>query len=108
MARRAKYTFIFAPEAVNHLDGIERKLHRALQQAIDEQLTYTPLTETRNRKPLEKPAPFDATWELRCGPDNRFRVFYEVDGEELTALILAIGVKERNRLFIGGEEYQAS
>jgi mRNA-degrading endonuclease RelE of RelBE toxin-antitoxin system len=105
MARRAKYTLVFAPEVVDHLDAIERKLHRTLQRAINEQLTYTPTTETRNRKPLEQPAPFDATWELRCGPDNRFRVFYDVAPEELTVLILAIGVKERDRLFIGGEEY---
>jgi mRNA-degrading endonuclease RelE of RelBE toxin-antitoxin system len=105
MARRAKYTLVFAPEVVDHLDAIERKLHRTLQRAINEQLTYTATTETRNRKPLEQPAPFDATWELRCGPDNRFRVFYDVAPEELTVLILAIGVKERDRLFIGGEEY---
>jgi mRNA-degrading endonuclease RelE of RelBE toxin-antitoxin system len=108
MARRAKYTFIFAPEVVDHLDAIERKFHGALHRAIDEQLTHAPVTETRNRKPLEQPAPFDATWELRCGPDNRFRVSYDVDAEGLAVLILAIGIKERNRLFIGGEEYQPS
>ena len=28
---------------------------------------------------MEPPAPFDASWELRCGPKNRFRVFYDVD-----------------------------
>jgi hypothetical protein len=47
-----------------------------------------------------------ASWEFRCGPDNRFRVFYEVDVAAQEVRILAIGVKERNRLLIGGEEYQ--
>jgi hypothetical protein len=63
--------------------------------------------ETRNRKPLDQPAPFEASWELRCGPDNRFRVFYDVDAESQTVLVLAIGVNERNRLLIGGEEYES-
>jgi hypothetical protein len=43
---------------------------------------------------------------LRFGLDNRFRVFYEIDRESRKVYILAIGVKERNRLFIGGEEVE--
>ena len=62
--------------------------------------------ETRNRKPLKRPVAFEAEWEIRLGPDNRFRVFYEVDREERVVYILAIGVKERNRLYIGGEEVE--
>lgn len=106
MSHRARYDLNFAPEAVDHLDAIERKYHRLIRRAIDEQLTFAPERETRNRKPLERPAPFGATWELRCGPDNRFRVFYEVDRAEKTVWVLAIGVKKRNRLFIGREEFE--
>jgi hypothetical protein len=73
---------------------------------INEQLTHTPTVETRNRKPLDQPAPFGASWELRCGPDNRFRVFYEVDAEANEVQVLAVGIKERNRLLIGEEEYE--
>ncbi len=40
------------------------------------------------------------------GPHNRFRVFYEVDSEEQTVQVLAIGLKEGNQLFIGGEEIE--
>ena len=65
---------------------------------------HTPERETRNRKLLEQPAPFEATWELRFGPDNRFRVFYEVESRERTVTILAIGLKQGNRLIVGGEE----
>ncbi|MEK6285367.1 MAG: type II toxin-antitoxin system RelE/ParE family toxin [Acidobacteriota bacterium] len=104
MPRRLKFELIFAPETVDHLDAIERKYHGLIERTLDEQLSYTPEKETRNRKPLEPPAPFEATWELRFGPKNRFRVFYEVDLEDSTVDVLAIGVKEGNRLFIGGKE----
>jgi len=73
---------------------------------IKEQLSHIPATETRNRKPLEKPASFGATWELRFGPKNSFRVFYDVNREEKTVPVLAIGVKDGNRLFIGGEQFE--
>ena len=106
MAKRPRFTLCFAPEAIEHLDVIESKYHGLLRRTINEQLTYTPTGETRNRKPLDQPAPFGASWELRCGPDNRFRVFYEVDAAAQDVQVLAIGVKERNRLLIGGEEYQ--
>ena len=106
MAKRSKFAFSFAPEAIEHLDLIESKDHGPLRRTINEQLTYAPMEETRNRKPLDQPAPFGASWELRCGPDNRFRNFYEVDAAAHQVQILAIGVKERNRLLIGGEEYQ--
>jgi mRNA-degrading endonuclease RelE of RelBE toxin-antitoxin system len=105
MTRQPKFTLIFAPETIDHLEAIERKYHSLIEKTLDEQLSYTPEQETRNRKPLEPPAPWGATWELRFGPRNRFRAFYEVDLTEQTVSVLAIGVKERNRLWIGGEEY---
>jgi hypothetical protein len=55
---------------------------------------------------LEQPAPFDASWELRCGRKNRFRVFYDVDLEAESVEVLAIGVKDRSKLVIGGEEFE--
>ena len=106
MAKRPKFTLSFAPEAIEHLDAIDSKHHGLLQRTIKEQLTHTPAVETRNRKPLDQPAPFDAFWELRCGPANRYRVFYDIDTESQTVSILAIGVKDRSRLLIGGEEYE--
>lgn len=104
MSPATPYTLQFAPETIDHLHAIERKYHRLIRQTVNEQLRYTPEEETRNRKPMEPPAPFGATWELRFGPDNRFRVFYEVDSAALVVWILAVGIKRRNRLCIGGEE----
>ena len=105
MPGRLGFYLVFAPQTIRHLDAIERKDHRFIRETIVERLRYMPDEVTRNRKPLEQPAPFGATWELRFGPHNRFQVFYEVDREERAVWVLAIGVKERTRLFIGGEEF---
>jgi prevent-host-death family protein len=43
-------------------------------------------------KPVKTPAPFSATWELRCGPKNQFRAFYDVNQPPGIVTILAIGV----------------
>jgi hypothetical protein len=105
MAKRPKFALSFASDAIEHLDLIESKYHGLLRRTINGQLTHMPTVETRNRKPLDQPAPFGASLELRCGPDNRFRIFYEVDTVAQEVQVLAIGVKERNRLSIGGEEW---
>ena len=107
MAKRSKFTLSFAPQAIEHLDLIDSQYHGLLRRTMKEQLTYTATEETRNRKPLDQPAPFGASWELRCGPDNRFRVFYDVDSAAQQVQVLAVGVKDRNRLLIGGEEYES-
>ncbi len=105
MLSESRFEIVYAAETFDHLDAVERKYHRIIEKTIAQQLRYTPEQVTRNRKPLELPGPSGATWELRFGPANRFRVFYEVNAEEQTVEILAIGVKERERLHIGREEY---
>jgi mRNA-degrading endonuclease RelE of RelBE toxin-antitoxin system len=102
MALRAKFTLKYAPEVYEHLKAIERKHHRLLAETIKEQFSYTQEAKTKNRKPLEEPASFGATWELRFGPKNAFRVFYDVNHEDKLVSVLAIGVKDGNRLCIGG------
>jgi len=75
-----------------------------IRSKIGAQLRLAPAIETRNRKPLKQQADFEGEWELRFGPENRFRVFYGIDIDNHEVHILAIGVKKGNRLFIGGEE----
>ena len=106
MRKGTQFALVFAPEAIDHVEAIERKYHRLIQRTLDEQLRHTPAAETRNRKPLESPASFGATWELRFGPNNRFRAFYEIDEAGRTVQILAIGVKEGSRLRVAGEEFE--
>ena len=106
MARRSRYTIIYSPEVSRHVDAILPNLQRDIRRAIEEQLSFKPGTPTRNRKPLEdQPGPYGATWELRCGARNQFRVFYEFSSQTREVWILAIGFKDRDRLFIAGEEF---
>ncbi len=56
--------------------------------------------ETRKKIRLRRPSAY-AEYELRVGD---VRVFYRVR-DELVEVVL-IGVKEGNRLFIGGEEFE--
>jgi hypothetical protein len=106
MTGKQPFDLIFDPEVRQHLRAIEAKHHSLLRTTLDEQLLFEPATETRNRKPLRQPAALGATWELRFGPDNRFRVLYALDLEARQVQILAIGVKAGNRLVIGGEEVE--
>lgn len=93
------YEIEFAESVREHLRSLTAGQRAIIFDAIEKQLVYEPLTETRNRK-LLRPNPI-APWELRIGD---LRVFYEVASDEPNVVrILAVGRKERNRLFIAGE-----
>src|ERR1041384_452204 len=104
MARKEPFDIKYDEATKEHLAAIDAKHHSLIRAKIEEQLQFEPAKETRNRKPLRQPAPFEATWELRFGSDNRFRVLYGIDEENREVQIQAIGVKEGNRLFIAEEE----
>ncbi len=104
MVRRQPYLFVYDTDIPRQLRSIDRKHHALIRAKIEEQLGYEPNVETTNRKPLQRPVHFNARWELRFGPNNRFRVYYRI--EESEVYILAIGVKFRNIVYIGGEEYE--
>jgi len=106
MARRPPYVLAFVDAVGEHLRAIDVKHHSLIREKIREQLLFEPERETANRKPLRQPAAFGATWEIRFGPENRFRVLYDIDQEARVVIILAIGEKLRERLFIGGEEVE--
>lgn len=106
MAKKSPFALVYADEVKQHLRGIESKYHSLIRSAVETQLLHEPDVETRNRKPLKRPIAFGADWELRLGPENRFRVFYPVSAESREVRVLAVGVKDRNRLIIGGEEFE--
>jgi len=88
-----------SPHARDHLKGHSKRDQRIIVDAIAVHLTHEPYQPTQHRKTLyENPV---APWELRVGD---FRVFYDVDREGQTVVILAIGRKSHNRLRIGDEE----
>ena len=94
------YQIEFAKAVKSHLDVLTAGQLSTVLGAIEKQLTNEPSKETRNRKPL-RPNPV-APWELRV---QQMRVFYEVtDGPPPVVQILAVGIKTRETLRIGGEE----
>jgi len=105
MKSKVPFTLIYAPAGKEHLKTIEAKYHSLIRTTIGRQLRFEPDVETKNKKPLKHPVVFEAAWEIRFGPDNRFRVFYEADRENHTLSILAVGQKKGNRLLIAGEEF---
>jgi mRNA-degrading endonuclease RelE of RelBE toxin-antitoxin system len=98
------YKIIYAVQVKAHLNAIERRHHTLIRYTIEDQLQFEPTVETRNRKPLTRLVEFEADWEIRFGPNNRFRVFYEVNEADREVYIIAIGVKQRNKVLIAGEE----
>jgi len=108
MAKRPSIHALVCAGGGRHLDRIESKCHGLLRRAIREQLTTHP---GRGNQESET---FGTAGSVRLPPGNfvavpttAFRVFYDVDSDSQTVLVLAIGVKDRNRLLFGTEEYQS-
>lgn len=106
MSLRKAYRIIYDKEVTAHLQSIDRKYYGLIKKEIRSQLLYEPEKETRNRKPLSQPSGFGTAWELRFGPENKFRVFYRTGRRLKAVYVLAIGIKIRERLYIGREEFQ--
>lgn len=105
MVKKLPFSLVLAPAVKQHLKAIEAKLDSLIRRKIEERLAHEPDVETRNRKPFRRqPAPFGADWEIRFGPGNRFRVLHRIAEDPREVYILAIGVKQGNRLLFGGEE----
>lgn len=87
-----------AEEDLNRLRAVDRK---RISDAIVTQLTHQAEVESRHRKRLrENPI---ASWELRV---DDFRVFYNVDAEIVTVIIVGVGQKRHNRLVFRDGEIQ--
>jgi len=94
------YQIEYSPDAEGHLRALTARQRATVFDTVDEQLAHEPTVETRNRKPM-RPNPI-APWELRVGD---LRVYYDVGEESDTSVtILAVGIKVRNRVLIGGKE----
>ena len=105
MSRRPALEVIFDALALDHMDGIGRKYDSLIRRTVEEQLIHEPDTLTRNRKPLLRETAIGATWEVRCGPGNRFRIFYDIHRDQ-RLVVVAIARKVRNQLFVGKEKFE--
>ena len=85
----------FTPEALEDLKALKKIDQTEIVGAIETQLRYQPMDETRKKKRL-RPNKV-AGWELRLG---KFRIFYNVRREAMIVSIEAVGFKVGNLLFI--------
>ena len=96
------YRIQYSPETDQHLRYLTARQRSMVFDGVDEQLRHQPAVETRNRKPM-RPNPL-APWELRIA---EIRVYYDVQEEpEELVTVLAVGMKDQNRVIIGGEEVE--
>lgn len=95
------YRIEYSPEAEKHLKALTARQRRIVLDGVDEQLSHEPTVETRHRKRM-RPNPL-APWELRIGD---LRVYYDVEETAQAVHVLAVGVKEHNRLRIGDQEIE--
>jgi len=93
------YDIEFTPEALQDLRHFKKFEQALILDAVQTQLPYEPVTETRNR--FRRNPPDIAEWELRIGV---FRVFYNVDESVKIVSIERIGEKPNNTVFFRGQE----
>lgn len=95
------YHIVYADEISNHIRALTARQQATVFAEINQQLSYEPAVETRNRKSL-RPNTL-ASWELRVGD---LRVYYDVqEAPEQQVNVAAIGIKVRNRILIAGRLY---
>jgi mRNA-degrading endonuclease RelE of RelBE toxin-antitoxin system len=98
----SRYRVVFAPATRDHFRHLTARQRAIVLRIVDRQLSEEPDVVTRNRKPM-RPNEL-AVWELRIG---RLRVYYEIQDEPEPAVhILAVGLKLRNRVDVGGRVYE--
>jgi mRNA-degrading endonuclease RelE of RelBE toxin-antitoxin system len=100
--RKHAYRIDYSPEAVDHLAGLTARQRGTVLDVVIRQLSHEPARATRNRKVLR--ANPIAPFELRIG---LLRVYYELlEDPERVVVVKAVGIKERDRVRIGGEEVE--
>jgi mRNA-degrading endonuclease RelE of RelBE toxin-antitoxin system len=99
------YEIRFSDEAADHLAALTARQRATLLDSAARQLLHQPAVETRHRKRMEPGREgFVAPWELRVG---NLRLYYEThEIPDRLVVVVAVGVKVRNRLRIAGREYE--
>ncbi|MEZ4708190.1 MAG: hypothetical protein R3A44_13345 [Caldilineaceae bacterium] len=93
------YEIEYTQQAIEDLKWFPKHEQGEIITAIDIQLRYEPVAQTRNRKRMRPNS--IAEWELRVG---KFRVLYDVDAMVRVVEIQRIGEKRRNRFLFAGHE----
>jgi hypothetical protein len=95
-----RHRIVLTSDAEAHLRLLTARQRATVADGMERQWVYEPTRETRNWKRM-KPN-LIATWELRI---ENLRVYYRVaSGPEPKAVVVALGVKVGNRVWVGNEE----
>jgi len=92
------YQIEYSQESIDHLRLLSARQRTVILDEVDKQLIYQPTVETRNRKPMRPN--ILAVYELRIG---QWRVYFDVETVTKIVVIRAIGFKQGNIVYIGGE-----
>lgn len=95
------YQIEFTEYAIGDLLTLRKFDQAKVVAAIEEQLTNEPNNITRNRKRL-RPNEL-AEWALRVGD---FRIYYDVRSDENRVIVIAVGEKLGNDVYIRGKKYE--
>lgn len=94
------YRIEYSPETVEHLAALTSRQSAIVLDVVSRQLAHEPTVQTRHRARM-RPNPIGGH-RLRIGD---LRVYYDVIEEpERIVVVKAVGIKVRERVFIGGEE----
>ncbi len=98
------YRIFLEDEALEHLRGLSAGQRVRVSESLRSQLLHQPTQPTRNRKRMDPDRRFYvAPWELRIG---KLRVYYAVMEEVALVVVTKIGIKDRDRVIIGGESFE--
>ena len=102
---KGRYAIRFSDEAADHVGALTARQRATLLDSAARQLSHQPTLETRHRKRMQPGREgFVAPWELRVGD---LRLYYEThETPQRLVLVVAVGVKVRNRLRVAGREYE--
>ena len=107
MPERTRFEIVYSVAVLGHLEGVPRRHHSLLRRELEQQPALRAHgAHTRTGSRFVAPMRSERSGRLRCGPEGRYRVFYEVRADERRVWVLALGVKDRNRLLIGNQEIQ--
>lgn len=98
------YAIRVSDEAGKHMGRLTARQRSTLLDSVERQLRHQPTTPSRNRKPMDPDKrSLIAPWELRVG---NLRVYYAVEEESSTVVIVAVGTKVREGVRIDGKDFE--
>jgi mRNA-degrading endonuclease RelE of RelBE toxin-antitoxin system len=96
------YTVIITPDAREDIRYFKPYEQRIISQGIRTYLTNDAFIESKHRKSLGENA--IAPWEVRV---ENYRIFFKPDDEDTNSIVIvSVGHKEHNQLYIRGRKVQ--